>query len=568
MMGNDKLIAVDLFSGAGGLSIGFLQTGKIKIVAAVENNKWARKTYERNHIYQGTTMYGDINTLNFDKLLESVHSQGYDKVNIVFGGPPCQGFSNANRQKSELISTNNQLVKAYADAIEKLNPDAFLMENVKTLKSDKHKFYYSEFDDEEDIADLGLTPVPEKVTLGNNIPWGYELIDHVNQSRDGAASFMISNKNFLSKISHMLRKEKEFERYLKLDKDPFINYVRYNWDELHNVFWDNPEYTVRWNEIQRQTEEYFNSGTTSLNTLYANLKLIYETQKILQKLDELVRKRIHYKDLKFDGENVVVTLHTYSVLDYLKARFKRLGYKFNSEQLILNASDYGAPQNRERLFILGIKKTFVENVDVCLPEPIIHCESLKYTVHDAISDLEIYPPDTVMQEGNSIKKVNKIPSNPLQKFLNADSEWIHNHVMTDTTDVALKRFEALKEGDNFHKLEESLKTTYTNPNRTQNTVYLRLKYDSQSGTVLNVRKSMWIHPRFDRAISIREAARLQTFPDYFVFEGPKDAQYQQIGNAVPPLLGRAVAEKLLEYLNVKLNSKLKDEIARKAFVNV
>ena len=59
---------------------------------------------------------------------------------------------------------------------------------------------------------------------------------------------------------------------------------------------------------------------------------------------------------------------------------------------------------------------------------------------------------------------------------------------------------------------------------------------------------MWIHPTLDRAVSIREAARLQTFPDSYVFCGTKDAQYQQIGNAVPPILGRAIAEKILELL--------------------
>ena len=74
---------------------------------------------------------------------------------------------------------------------------------------------------------------------------------------------------------------------------------------------------------------------------------------------------------------------------------------------------------------------------------------------------------------------------------------------------------------------------------------MRLKYDEPSGTVVNVRKSMWIHPELDRAISIREAARLQTFPDSFIFEGTKDSQYQQVGNAVPPFLAKAVAESII-----------------------
>ncbi|MPN10874.1 hypothetical protein SDC9_158171 [bioreactor metagenome] len=74
---------------------------------------------------------------------------------------------------------------------------------------------------------------------------------------------------------------------------------------------------------------------------------------------------------------------------------------------------------------------------------------------------------------------------------------------------------------------------------------------------------MWIHPKEDRAISIREVARLQSFPDTFVFEGTKDSQYQQIGNAVPPLLGRAIAEKLLELIGDKPIEKLIDIIVKK-----
>ena len=63
-----------------------------------------------------------------------------------------------------------------------------------------------------------------------------------------------------------------------------------------------------------------------------------------------------------------------------------------------------------------------------------------------------------------------------------------------------------------------------------------------------VRKSMWIHPTLDRAISVREAARLQSFPDDFIFKGTKDSQYQQVGNAVPPLMAQGIAEEILKYL--------------------
>ena len=98
-------------------------------------------------------------------------------------------------------------------------------------------------------------------------------------------------------------------------------------------------------------------------------------------------------------------------------------------------------------------------------------------------------------------------------------------------------------------MEDTLKSnTYTDVSRTQNTIYLRLNYDEPNGTVVNVRKSMWIHPTLDRAISVREAARLQTFPDSFVFCGTKDRQYQQVGNAVPPIMAKAIAKKIARTL--------------------
>ena len=133
-----------------------------------------------------------------------------------------------------------------------------------------------------------------------------------------------------------------------------------------------------------------------------------------------------------------------------------------------------------------------------------------------------------------------------------NSETLRNHIITKTTETAMERFKALQQGQNFHALNDSLKSnTYTDVSRTQNTIYLRLNYDEPSGTVVNVRKSMWVHPTKDRAISVREAARLQTFPDSFVFCGTKDKQYQQVGNAVPPIMAKAIAKKIANVLNKK-----------------
>ena len=88
---------------------------------------------------------------------------------------------------------------------------------------------------------------------------------------------------------------------------------------------------------------------------------------------------------------------------------------------------------------------------------------------------------------------------------------------------------------------------YADKGRCHSGIYKRLRADSPSVVISNYRKSMLIHPYQDRGISVREAARIQSFPDDFIFEGPISHIQQQIGNAVPPLLAKAIFEKILKY---------------------
>lgn len=254
-------------------------------------------------------------------------------------------------------------------------------------------------------------------------------------------------------------------------------------------------------------------------------------------------------------DDLSVTIDSFPVLEYLTKLLgaEENGYVFDSG--VLNAADYGVPQKRHRFILMGVKKKIAPNVH--LPEPEFKEEEYR-TVKDAIEDLVYTKPyDSV--EGDLISGGVTPPmlyknDNPyLAEIKNMDR--VMNHIVPKTTEVAMERFKAIREGQNFHSLDPKLKVnTYSNVERTQNTIYLRLKYDAPSGTVINVRKSMWIHPKQDRGVSIREAARLQSFPDSFVFLGRKDSQYQQVGNAVPPMMAKAIAKQLLSYLDTKKNN--------------
>jgi len=555
-----KLLAVDLFSGAGGLSLGFLQTEQVEIVAAVENNKSAQKTYKRNHArykrdngHRDIKYYDDIRELNYQQIIEDCQ-----KIDLVFGGPPCQGFSNANRQKTELISTNNQLVKEYVRAIKELNPDAFVMENVKAMKSSKHKFFYSTKDHQEVVEELGLNLLPEKIVLGKTTDLSMQLIHFLKESPQNTelSMYTIDDRNLFSKISHIGRKEKEAHVYLEKAQIALQKYLSC-WKEQHEDYW-NGSYLKQWMWLGDllSMKDHTDSSKT---ILYKCLNEVIEVQKILMRMKEIKANNIEITDIVHDHKNVYIEVQTYSVLDYLTSKFKKLGYSINEEH-ILNAAHFGAPQLRERLILIGIKKDFMGNNPVELPHSIIVDPNQFYTVKQAIEDLEDIEPFTSMDADQPIKKQVSEHKNPLLQYLSGNVKTVENHIMTDSTPTALERFKVLEPGQNFHHLDESYKQTYSDPRRTQNTVYLRLNYNMPSGTVLNVRKSMWIHPHKNRAISIREAARLQTFPDDFVFEGSKDSQYQQIGNAVPPLLGRAVAEQVLKYLGRPVKYPMKNII--------
>ncbi|MBW7452869.1 DNA cytosine methyltransferase [Paenibacillus sepulcri] len=556
-MSNRKLLAVDLFSGAGGLSLGFLQTGQVEIAAAVENNESAQRTYKRNHerykreSSQNIKYFDDIKELDFKEQI----IKDFKKIDLVFGGPPCQGFSNANRQKSELISTNNQLVKEYVRAIRELDPKAFVMENVKAMKSSKHKFFYSSKDHQEVVEELGLNLLPEKIILGKTTDLADDLILFLQESPQHAelSAYTITDKNLFSKLSHVCRKEKEAHVYLVKAEKALQKYLS-TWMEQHEVYL-NESYQEKWMRLGDLIKMKDHTDSSKA-ILFKSLNEIIEIQKILMRMNEIKANNIEITNIGYEHKNVYIEVQTYGVLDFLISKFKKLGYTINEEH-ILNAAHFGAPQLRERLILIGVKKEFVGDNSVELPESIIKDPNQFYTVKHAIEDLEEIEPFTSMEVNLPIiKPLFKYNNNPLLQYLSGNVERVENHVMTETTPTALERFKVLEPGQNFHHLDESHKQTYSNPGRTQNTVYLRLNYNTPSGTVLNVRKSMWIHPHKNRAISIREAARLQTFPDDFVFEGSKDSQYQQIGNAVPPLLGRAVAEQVLKYLNSPINEQL------------
>lgn len=527
---------VDLFAGAGGLSLGFMQTQKYDIKVAFENSPYMQDTYRFNH--PGVEVQGDVCTADYDAIKKK-----YGEIDVVIGGPPCQGFSNANRQKNHAISQNNMLVKQYIRAILELKPKAFVMENVSMLKSDVHRFYM----EESDIETVERCGIPVKSTPLHLLDAEYVF--------DGALEIVKDQQKiqqYLWPEQHYFELNVIYKAAKNLDK--MKSALAKHKKKLCAAAADYAKSSDK-SHISRVSADAFQavlnyySGELDASALKSKIEPAIMIQRMLSKAQEIYENHI-VVDAYSVEDGIAAVIRSFAVYDYLEKVLQAPENDYVLDKGVLCAADYGAPQKRMRFVVIGIKRSI--SPKVALPKGRFDADEYR-TVRDAISDLEdVTPVFDLEDDKDGIRIERKENLNELASALR-NAEVLRNHIVTKTTDIAMERFRALKQGQNFHALDESLKmNTYTDAARTQNTIYLRLNYDEPSGTVVNVRKSMWIHPTLDRAISVREAARLQTFPDSFVFCGSKDKQYQQVGNAVPPIMAKSIAKKLAKILKDNL----------------
>lgn len=349
-------VGVDIFSGAGGLSLGAEMAG-IDVRFAVERDESAAETYRYNH--PDTVMLcDDIRNIN-----PLAHLNEHDDVFIVFGGPPCQGFSMSNTKTRNIENPNNSLFGEFVRFVETLNPQWFLFENVEGIVS-------------------------------------------------------------------------------------------------------------------------FESGET---------------------LKEIIRS------------------------------FEKLNYTVKTKVMV--ASDYGVPQHRNRFIMVGNRL----GIEFDFPEK--HQEIV--TVKDAIGDL----PD--LENGQMAEslpyKCTKHDASAYARMMRLGAKKARQNYVSRNADYVIERYSYIKQGQNWRAIPDSLMQNYANKNNCHSGIYKRLRADMPSVVISNYRKNMLIHPFQDRGLSVREAARLQSFPDNFIFKGSLMRIQQQIGNAVPPLLAKAVFDKILEY---------------------
>lgn len=365
-----NLNAVDLFAGAGGLSLGFENAG-FKVAFAVENDVCSAETYRINRNGKSTeVILSDISQINFtDTLTKFRLKRG--EIDILLGGPPCQGFSFSNMKTRTADNPKNQLFKEFLRAVKEIYPKWLLFENV--------------------------------------------------------------------------------------------------------------------------------SG--------------------------------------------IVNFEKGKVIEIINAELNNLGYLCTWD--IINSADYGVPQVRKRFFLIGNRM----GVKFSFPQPTCGNGEKPYTtVHDAVSDLPL------LNNGNEVDalpyRYNDSNLSEYQKKIrrNWGKNYCLNNWTTKSSDLIVKRYKFIPPGGNWQDIPAHLMKNYKNKSNCHSGIYKRLKWSESSIVISNFRKNMLIHPIQHRGLSVRESARIQSFPDWYVFYGRLGSQQQQVADAVPPLLAEILGDKIKKYL--------------------
>lgn len=267
-----------------------------------------------------------------------------------------------------------------------------------------------------------------------------------------------------------------------------------------------------------------------------------------RQLDERANLFVQYKrileilnPIAFVFENVVgiLSMNKGKLFEQIKREFSSLGYELKYK--VMNAANYGVPQHRERVFLVGFR---VKNVFE-FPE-ITHGQDADLkpfvTLKDALSDLP------VLKSGQGSQVYSKDVDNEFLEFVR-NSEILTEHKAPKNGEHLIRIMEALQDGQGKDDLPEEIR-----PKSGYGNTYAKLWWNRPSTTITRnfacPSSSRCIHPRDSRAMSIREGARLQSFPDSYIFYGSDTMKRLEIGNAVPPMLSLVIAEQMLKALEV------------------
>ncbi len=582
MLLDKTLTYVSLFSGAGVGCYGLLEEG-FECVATNEilEKRLNIQRINRKCKLDESYISGDIKKPETkEKILKQIgfYSKkfGNDRVDLVVATPPCQGMSVANHKKKNDEIKRNSLVVESIDLIKQIKPRFFILENVPS-------FYKTGCIDKNDnLLEIGSM-------IEQNLSGDYMLYDEVinfknfgaNSSRTRTLVIGVCKefKDFTSALEFFpdFKQEKTLKEVIGSLKP--LTWGEYDSTDFYHSFRTYPKHMQEWIKDLKEGQSAFEN--TELNKkphrIVGNKIVLnvskngdkYKRQKyhsVAQTLEINMiigrspcqgfsnkGKNLGLKDPRnflfleyieivkaikpeiFIIENVknIISCAKGYFLEEIKERLNALGYQLSYQ--ILNAKDYGVPQNRERAFIVGASRF---GFDFNLLEP-----SQSVNIQDAISDLAYLCSNEGAFESDYL---NPIQSN-YQALMRKDSPKLYNHQATNHSQAALEKLKLINKEQGKECLPKNLhgkqqfKSTWGRLNWNKISPTIDTRFDTPSNGTNS-------HPELHRSITPREAARIQSFSDNYIFYGNKTSVCKQIGNAVPPLLALALGKAILKSL--------------------
>ena len=217
--------------------------------------------------------------------------------------------------------------------------------------------------------------------------------------------------------------------------------------------------------------------------------------------------------------------------------FSKIGYKMTCK--VLFAPDYGVPQIRKRVFFVGLR-----NSDQSFEFPEAILDAAHYvTTEEAISDLpSLQDEHGLIHRGSAEQEYMTEPTSDYQRTMRKNMSVVYNHIGSVPIEKTRTMISLVPEGKNYLALPEEYRGMYKYHEA------LTRYHSKKPSLTINTGHRSHFHYKWNRIPTVRESARLQSFPDDFIFYGNQSEQFKQVGNAVPPLLGKAIAEQLKAYL--------------------
>ena len=615
LQGKKPVTFVDLFAGAGGISEGFMQAytdhNYYDFLLASDINENCELTHRVRYNEQlglGTEFITeDIMSPDFLPRLQKALAG--KQVDVVTGGPSCQSFSLSGRRKH--FDKRDGLFNHYLKVIRALRPKYFVMENVKgLLTKDNGRFKVEVMREMRSIIDdkaVGtfFVFVDRLLKKSGSTFFNKAFVAKLRMEIDGNEEQANKDKEqFFDLLEDQLRKATSKIDYRISKSDRYISTIRHGLKLLR-----------RNEQREKITADIINEKTVSnidndmfaekFNAFLATISDEEITKQILFSIDQVA-------DLKKTGADAeelkqAVDLYSFSLdecFDELRKMSAANGMEeeyedvmrqirlYNVEQMVLISSDYGVPQNRERVVFIGSRNDQKPVKSI----PATVKKEDRVTVYEAISDLDYIgngevctsygtPPANpkydglirkrlvdgeFAEDGKTFAEWSKAgrlshrfdfdckpfyvkDKNELHGKINFGTEELFNHQTSAQKETVMRRLQVIAEhGGYTDECKAKLKELGLESNKRN---YFVLKADGQSPTVVTMPDD-FIHYSSFRAMTVREMARLQSFDDSFVFQGKRQTggdkrkseipQYTLVGNAVPPLMSRAIGNEILK----------------------